>query len=287
MAGSEKKKAVLIFILVTLAAIILASSLPVLELKPGMPPPEVKNDQVAVLASSGMYAESISINRFIIILSCLIAAGLFLYSMYRILRGSSWKDIISLLKPLFFIVLIMAVMMMVIMSMPRTSVPAQTEAIIPTLEPQVTAPLGPVPQVLLWIVGGCFFLMAVLVAVWIYRNLSSKPDASNLIMQEAEKARQKILLGVGLKDVIIECYRQMSLVLQEDRGITRKDFMTTLEFEETLSNAGFPLIPVHDLTKMFNAARYGNWQPSSGDEQCAIQCFEAITRFTNISREDR
>lgn len=285
MAGNEKKKVLLLFILVTLAAIILASSLPTLELQPGMPPPEIKNDQVAVVASSGMHAETIPINRFIIILSCLIAAGLFLYSMYRILRGTSWKDILGLLKPLLFIVLLLAAMMMVIMSMPRTSAPPQAEAPIPTPAPQVTAPLGPVPPILLWIVGGCAILMAILVAVWIYRNLSGKPDASGLIAQEAEKARQKILLGVGLKDVIIECYRQMSLVLQEDRGITRKDFMTTLEFEETLSNAGFPSTPVHDLTKMFNAARYGNWQPSSGDEQSAIQCFEAITRFTRISGE--
>jgi hypothetical protein len=285
MAGNEKKKALLFLIVVTLAAIVLASSLPALELKPGMPLPEIKNDQVAVVASSGVHAESISINRFIIILSCLIAAGFFLYSMYRVMRGTTWKDILALLQPLLFIVLLLAAMMMVIMSMPRTSAPPSTEAPVPTLEPPVTAPLGPVPPLLLWIVGACVILLVILIAVWIYRNFSGKPDASDLIAQEAEKARQKILLGVGLKDVIIECYRQMSLVLQEDRGITRKDFMTTLEFEETLSNAGFPSTPVHDLTKMFNAARYSNWQPSSGDEQSAIQCFEAITRFTRISGE--
>jgi len=151
----------------------------------------------------------------------------------------------------------------------------------------VTAPLGPVPPMLLWIVGGCLLVLGILIAFWIYRSTIGKPDASDLIKLEAEKARQSILLGVGLKDVIIQCYRQMSLVLQEDRGITRKDFMTTLDFEDSLTSAGFPKSPIHDLTAMFNAARYGNWQPSPGDEQNAIQCFESITGFTKICREDR
>jgi hypothetical protein len=287
MIGIEKRKALLFIILVTIITIILAASLPSMELKPGMPPPDVENNEVKVSSPSGAITETIPINRFLIILTCLIAAGFFLYSLYRVLKGSNWRDILGVLKTLLVIVILVSVVMFIVLSMPHTTSTVLVEEQLPTPAPPVTAPLGPVPPILLWIVGGCLLALGILIAIWLYRSTLGKQDESDLIMQEAEKARQSILLGVGLKDVIIQCYRQMSLVLQENRGISRKDFMTTLEFEETLASAGFPLAPIHDLTQMFNAARYGNWQPSSGDEQKAIQCFESITSFNRLPDEDR
>jgi hypothetical protein len=285
MAGNDKKKALLFFALVTVAVILLAASLPSLELKPGMPPPEIKNDEVIVSSFNGSVIETMPINRLLIMLACMAGAVFVLYSLYQVIRGATWRDVLVLLQVIVIITLIMGGLLFIIMSMPHVTAPVQEAIIIPTPAPKVTAPLGPVPPILLWIVGGCLFAFAILIAVWIYRSTRAKTGAVNLIAQEAERARQRILLGVGLKDVIIECYRQMSLVLQEDRGIARKDFMTTLDFEEMLSTAGFPAVPVHELTQMFNAARYGNWQPAAGDEQKAIQCFESITRFTRIQDE--
>jgi hypothetical protein len=287
MIGNEKRNALLLFIIVTIFTIVLAASLPSLELKPGMPPPAIENNEVKVVSSNGVYAETMPVNRFIIIFFSLIAAGFFLYSLYRVIKGSTWQDILDVFKAVFFIALLLGVLLFIILSMPHTTGTGQVEMVIPTPAPQVTAPLGPVPPILLWIVGACLLALGILIAVWLYRSTLGKPDASDLIKLEAEKARQNILLGVGLKDVILQCYRQMSLVLQEDRGITRKDFMTTLEFEETLASAGFPKLPIHDLTAMFNAARYGNWQPLPVDEQNAIQCFESITSFNRLPEENR
>jgi hypothetical protein len=287
MAGIDKRKALFFLALLTLAAKLLAASLPTLELKPGLPPPEIKNDVVAVTAGNGSFIETIPINRFIIILACLVGAAFFLYSLYRVIRGASWRDVLVLIQLILVIALIMGGLLFVILSMPRGAPPVEQEVFMPTPAPEVTAPLGPVPPILLWTVGAALFIFAILIAVWVYRSMQSKSDAADLIAREAEKARQRILLGVGLKDVIIECYRQMSLVLQEDRGITRTDFMTTLDFEQLLAHAGFPEGPVHDLTQMFNAARYGNWQPSTGDEQKAIQCFESITQFTRVPEDWR
>lgn len=287
MAGIDKRKALFFFSLVTVAVILLAVSLPSLQLKPGMPPPEIKNEEVTVTSATGSFVETIPINRFIIILACIVGAVFFLYSIYRVIRGATWRDVLVLLQLILVIVLIIGGLLFIILSMPHAAAPVQQEMIIPTPAPPVTAPLGPVPPILLWIVGGCLFVFAILIVIWIYRSIQGKTNAVELIAQEAEKARQRILLGVGLKDVIIECYRQMSLVLQEDRGISRTDFMTTLDFEELLSTAGFPAAPVHDLTQMFNAARYGNWQPAAGDEQKAIQCFESITQFTRVPGEGR
>ena len=105
----------------------------------------------------------------------------------------------------------------------------------------------------------------------------------DLVGLEAEKARQALKTGVHLKDVIIHCYIQMSLALKQEQGIERKDFMTTGEFEDLLENAGVPHEPIHQLTGLFDAVRYGNWQPNPVDEQKAIQCLEAIMLYSRAA----
>jgi hypothetical protein len=102
---------------------------------------------------------------------------------------------------------------------------------------------------------------------------------------EAEKAWQELIAGVGLKGVIIKCYRQMSLALEKEQGIERKEFMTTGEFEDLLEAAGFPSAPLHRLTRLFEAVRYGNWQPNPLDEQNAIDCLGAIMLFSRKAKE--
>ena len=102
---------------------------------------------------------------------------------------------------------------------------------------------------------------------------------------EAEKARQKLKTGLGLQAVIIKCYRQMSLALAEEQGIEREDFMTTREFENLLEVIGVPRDPVHQLTQLFEAVRYGNWQPNPIDEQKAIHCLEAIMLYSRAMKE--
>jgi hypothetical protein len=71
----------------------------------------------------------------------------------------------------------------------------------------------------------------------------------------------------------------MSLALEQEQGIERKDFMTTREFEHLLETAGVPHDPIHQLTRLFEAVRYGNWQPNPVDEQKAIHCLQAIMLY--------
>jgi hypothetical protein len=106
----------------------------------------------------------------------------------------------------------------------------------------------------------------------------------DLVGLEAEKARQALKTGVDLKDVIIHCYRQMSLALQQEQGIERKDFMTTGEFENLLETAGIPHEPIHQLTRLFDAVRYGNWEPNTVDEQKAVECLESIILYSRNAR---
>jgi hypothetical protein len=101
---------------------------------------------------------------------------------------------------------------------------------------------------------------------------------------EAEKAWQALKTGSDLKNVIVKCYLQMSMALEQEQGIERQDFMTTGEFEKLLQAAGIPHEPIHQLTRLFDAVRYGNWQPNTADEQNAIQSLEAIMLYSRQSK---
>jgi hypothetical protein len=142
-----------------------------------------------------------------------------------------------------------------------------------------------VPPLLLWLVGVGLLVTGILIGVWIFTSSPSRATTIDVLGLEAEKARQKLKTGLGLKDVIIKCYRQMSLALAEEQGIERKDFMTTREFENLLEAVGVPHAPVHQLTQLFEAVRYGNWQPNPIDEQKAIHCLEAIVLYSREAKE--
>ena len=158
--------------------------------------------------------------------------------------------------------------------------------IVPTPEPLVTSPLGSVPPLLLWLVGIGLLATGILLGIWIFGSRSRRTTITiDAVGLEAEKAWQELKTGLDLKDVIIKCYRQMSLALEKEQGIEREDFMTTREFENLLEAAGVPHDPIHQLTQLFEAVRYGNWQPNPMDEQKAIHCLEAIMLYSREAKE--
>jgi hypothetical protein len=287
MTGGTKRKTLILLGLVMLIMMMIAASLPQLELQPGMPLPRLQEGQVVVAPIQEEEFVSISINKFFIVLFTLILAGVVLYSMYKLLRGADWKFISGFLRSMLVIsVLLSGFVYLIMLFSDSGSSYSPVEIPTPTPEPLVRSPLGSVPIPILWLIGIGLFVLSVLVGMWIF--ISFRPARSiDLVGLEAEKAWQALKTGSDLKDVIIKCYRQMSLALKREQGIEREDFMTTGEFEHLLEEAGIPHEPIHHLTRLFDAVRYGNWQPNTVDEQKAIQCLEAImlssreTRRTN------
>ena len=155
----------------------------------------------------------------------------------------------------------------------------------PTSALLVTAPLGSVPTLLFWLVGIGLLVGSILLGIWIFTPSSRRETTIELVGGEAEKAWQALMSGLDLKDVIIKCYRQMSLTLEQEQGIERKDSMTTREFEYLLEAAGIPHDPIHQLTQLFEAARYGNWLPNSVDEENAIHSLQAIMAYSREAKK--
>ena len=125
----------------------------------------------------------------------------------------------------------------------------------------------------------------ILIGVWLFTSSRNRATTIDIVGLEAEEAWQKLKTGLDLKDVVIKCYRQMSLALAKEQGLEREDFMTTREFENLLEAAGVPHDPIHQLTQLFEAVRYGNWQPNPIDEQKAIHCLEAIMLYSRAVKE--
>jgi hypothetical protein len=285
MTGSVKHKTLIFLGLVTIITMIIAVSLPQLELQPGMPLPRLENDQVVIPPAGAGPFGAISVDRFIIAFALILAAASVLHMIYRLLRGAKWRNLIAFIWQTVVIGLILGVFVFLIMLLPKSESSAVMELPVPTPDPPVTAPLGSVPPLLLWLVGIGLLVTGIFVAIWTFGSLANRATTIDIVGLEAEKAWQELKAGLGLKDVIIKCYRQMSLALAEEQGIERKESMTAREFESLLEAAGVPYDPVHQLTQLFEAVRYGHWQPNPIDEEKAIHCLEAIVLYSREAKE--
>jgi hypothetical protein len=128
---------------------------------------------------------------------------------------------------------------------------------------------------------GLAFILAILISVlaWgIYRaSQESANDAMARLGDEAREAVDAIQAGENIRDTVIRCYIQMTLVLAEERNTRREEAMTPHEFEQILLNKlKMPETPVRRLTSLFEAVRYGDYHPGKREELEAIDSLTAI-----------
>ncbi len=272
-----KRKYIVFWALAIIATALIGVSLSQLDLKPGLPLPELSGGELVVTAAANNPGGNIQISTFLLILLGIAVAILGIITLIRILRGVYWKSVFSsMLTPLFIVLILVGIIALFVSLLTTGSVQEPSAPIMPTPEPIPRAPLGPVPPIILWVVGLGLALGIALLCVWAI-NQSRKERLQGLrVVLEAERARNDLLAGQLLKDVILRCYQQMSQALQEVYGLERETSMTVEEFERLLEGEGYPHAPVHQLTTLFEAVRYGNWHPTANDEQNAIACLEAI-----------
>jgi hypothetical protein len=286
MTGSTKRKTLILLGLVVIITMMIAAGLSQLELRPGMPLPSVDQGQVVISPEKQEELPAIfPVSEVFIVLFGLGLAVSILYMIYKTVRGIGWADVRSYIQTIIVITLIAGSIVFLIVLLPKAQGSLLMEPPPPTQVPPVTSPLGPAPTLLLWLVGIALLVGSILLGIWIFAS-SRQETTIGLVGLEAEKARQALMTGLDLKDVIIKCYRQMSLAVEKDRGIERKDFMTTREFENLLEATGIPHDPIHQLTQLFEAVRYGNWQPNHMDEQKAIHCLQAIVLYSRDTKKE-
>jgi hypothetical protein len=105
------------------------------------------------------------------------------------------------------------------------------------------------------------------------------------LAEEAQQAIEDIQAGGDLRQIIINCYREMINAVKKSRGIIRDEAMTPEEFQRLLAQKGLPPGPLERLTQLFESVRYGNHQPRPQEEQLAILCLQELVAA--CQREER
>jgi hypothetical protein len=82
--------------------------------------------------------------------------------------------------------------------------------------------------------------------------------------------------GEDFRTTILRCYREMSRVVQQERGMARDAAMTAREFERLLIGKGLPPEAISTLTRLFEQVRYGHLMAGAQDTRLAVSCLTRI-----------
>ena len=135
------------------------------------------------------------------------------------------------------------------------------------------------PEQAVWIASLAVALVVVAIiafVIWLSLRSRRKPGAVEKIAQQVQAALDDLQAGADLRNVVIRCYSQMVQALNENRGIQRSNSVTPREFEDTLQSLGFPLEPIHQLTRLFEGVRYGHKPVTRREELMAVDSLTAI-----------
>ena len=158
-------------------------------------------------------------------------------------------------------------------------------------------PPAPPSEEFVWIASLAIVVIGLVLLLWLGRRwlFSRQSTALIQIAEEADRARDALVGGDMLEDVVIRSYRQMNKIVAEARELRRSPSATPREFENTLVGAGLPQDPLDDLTKLFEQVRYGGLVTGPAERQTAIDSLTAIAaacreeqrKISNSSRAAR
>jgi hypothetical protein len=266
-----------------MSVLVVAMSLPNLELRAGTPFPSGGGEgQSPTLARGETPSREYSgtLLKGIIALIILVSS-FFLFTNF--ITRINWKH-------LLWGVLGLLILIALLKLIPSTPIAQPNPEAIDSIDPGLVStptyavsPLGEPPRVWRWIVLGILILAALFLLFWFVMRRTS--PAQDMILQEAENAANAIQKGEDLKSVLLRCYQQMSRILREEQGIERRDNMTAREFMEILQEKGISLSPVRQLTLLFEAARYGAFPLGEREEQIGLDSLNEIIKDCQRSKE--
>ncbi len=132
-----------------------------------------------------------------------------------------------------------------------------------------------------WLVITISLLLAALLVggIWFARQrFHQRASPLELLASEAQEALDELDAGGDFRDIVIRCYLEMSRVLSQQHGVWRHRNMTAREFEDYLAATGLRDEHIRQLTRLFEAVRYGAKRPGHREEQEAVACLQAIVQ---------
>lgn len=136
------------------------------------------------------------------------------------------------------------------------------------------------PESAVWIASLVVALVIVIIlvlAVWlIWRSRRREESAVERIALEVQTALDDLNAGADFRNVVVRCYSEMVQALKKEKNIQRSGNLTPREFEDALDSLGFPIKPVHELTRLFETVRYGRKEITKREELMAVDSLSAI-----------
>ncbi len=284
MNDQVKRRALIFLLIAGILTVLIAAGLPQLKLQPGVPMPgttaeggasPIPKEQAPVVSVSTLFKT---------ILAVVLTLG-GLYLAYLLLRKASLKQI--LLRFLYFAIIVtIGCFALILLGDINISFQGGQGEILPPIVADVGPPLSPVPSNLMWLVwvilGAFIFLLVAWLVFWALKWRRKTDDS---LGREAAWALKALKEHQDFKNVIMECYWQMSQALLHEQGIVLEETMTAREFENLAEVRGIPHTPVHQLTQLFEVVRYGFRQPGPEEEQKAVECLEAIVQYSREKKQ--
>lgn len=111
---------------------------------------------------------------------------------------------------------------------------------------------------------------------WLFLRPPKPVSDLKELVDEIQEAIDDLEAGADLRQTVIRCYREMNRVVQRSIGVRREEAATPREFERMLIKRGLPSQEVADLTRLFEAARYGGQVNRPDEKAQAIACLKNI-----------
>ncbi len=277
MNKAEKAKSLTFLGLTLLVTGLIAVGLPGLKLLPGIPMPEWEVDTAAAPLESAALPH-LSVNILAMAILGLLLGSTLLYAGYSFIKGASWKQMLTSFRFAAVLILVVSAVIAVLFALGRVQLtpPAPMPELPPLAISLKGLPLGPLPPFMIWLAWIGFGLVVALLVVRIVLWQTRRSRNRDSLAAQAESALQALRSGENFKNVIVRCYSEMSQILQREQGLALEETMTAQQFERLLLARGLPPSPIDQLTRLFEAARYGYRSPTSADEQAAFDSLNAI-----------
>ncbi len=271
-----------------LATLLLAISLPRLELAPGEDIPlagilELLSGDSSSLVRSEFYLSFNLVRLLIACLWILIIASVIGFIISSEIRKLVFKRIIQYT---FWILVFYGLVITIAPYIPRNfkedAGPTDTLIGVPQSDELFPSPpefvINPPPWIVYLVTG--IMIVLLLGLAWFIWYVFIRAEKTNSpleeLTQEAQHALDNIQAGHNLKDAIRQCYADMSHILKQQRNIKRAQGMTPREFEQHLAASGFKTEDIKRLTRLFERVRYGSKESGPKEEQEAVACLNAI-----------
>lgn len=264
------------------AIVVLAAGLSEIELQPGRPLPRPNQDDSSLFGGGGASGRDKLFETLMMALYVCFLLLLPISIIYFIVSPEARRQV---LRSLVLLLWILAAYLL-IRTRPELFQALQRQAVGAARPGEVEIGamdfVANAPQWAMWVMAiGLAVLIAssVVGVAWLVWRRQRKPESPLAkLAEEAQQALEALQSGADLQNTVMRCYFEMGRVLREQRGILREQAMTPREFERFLTEAGLPGEHVGQLTRLFEAVRYGAKVAGEREERQAIDCLTAIVQ---------